>query len=831
MPASPAQGPFFELLTHAPKEGLRLVWALVGHAIAHATNGRPPPKDDVIIIELPGGKRSFPWVGTYLWSRGQARSYAVGSALMALEAWAHRRIEAKEPVDEVLKDVLGPSGTPAAVLLIAVDVLLSHWPLTRDAAVPFLCCPELLTIEHTRPTQERLSGADLPLMAALRPSEPGGQVTLKELQQRPSRQFSLGALLTLLVAEGQEAWREKVTEGLKAARQRLGAYTAGATLTDPAFMAFHAENLVDPANYRETEIVGQNGKPVSALQYVSPAGEETHLRALQASQSETGTHLAIGLVVSKGLRDNQTLTREEIAASLQHVQSLPTEGGEESVYDPELLRAMTATLAMRDGDTAIREQHAPWARGVFDEALRGENDYIPRLRNGLMHNPKAMAVVGLASLWAANRDEADCRALLTAAVEDAATAHGFASAKAILAGADVRMISAVLRCGLAGCIRARRSYDDDEERSQAVRAALEQQRAARVNDELTWLKNGGAEPVWPVFHDEPRRRRRRRSVRLPGGKPDVTAPPVVIVPGETYVDHQAGALWLRGLLDRKDAASRALMPLVVERFAQWTMTLNGAGLGRDDEIDDTPHEWNDAYFRVAAHALPELGVARIGQLIVAPLCGLPDEPFFDVLGDFLRNVDVMYFNDNAIGDADAVGIRATLADRLMASHGWRRVSREASFSIETHIGPAIGVVLFNDYTLTRASCYLPATATRRLGQFVPKLTEVITGGAPSLFVAHLALNLLEVEPQAALVPLALEAASAWVAAHPDNAKFWVDNGIGRRWINWIEKVAALDADVFKAGSENRSKLIVVLDGLVKAGLTSAHRLERSLTAL
>lgn len=85
-------------------------------------------------------------------------------------------------------------------------------------------------------------------------------------------------------------------------------------------------------------------------------------------------------------------------------------------------------------------------------------------------------------------------------------------------------------------------------------------------------------------------------------------------------------LGAHGLLDRKDAVSRALMPLVVERFAQWTMTLNGAGLGRDDEIDDTPHEWNDAYFRVAAHALPELGVARIGQLIVAPLCGLPDEP-------------------------------------------------------------------------------------------------------------------------------------------------------------------------------------------------------------
>src|SRR5262245_18507931 len=122
-----------------------------------------------------------------------------------------------------------------------------------------------------------------------------------------------------------------------------------------------------------------------------------------------------------------------------------------------MLRVMTAMLAMRDGDAATREQHASWARGVFDDALCAESDFTARLRNGLMYNSKAIAVVGLASLLAANRDEADCRALLVAACEDAATAHGFASAKAVLASADARMISAVLRCGLAACIRARRS--------------------------------------------------------------------------------------------------------------------------------------------------------------------------------------------------------------------------------------------------------------------------------------------------------------------------------------------------------------------------------------
>src|SRR5262249_47991001 len=200
--------------------------------------------------------------------------------------------------------------------------------------------------------------------------------------------------------------------GLKAARQRLGPFATSATLADPAFMVYHAENLADPANYREIEIVGRDGNRTTALQYASPAGEQRHLGGLQAGRSEADAHLSIELIVSKGMRDKQTLTHEEIAAAIQRAQALPPEGGKDTVYTAEMLRVMTAMLAMRDGDAATREQHASWARGVFDDALRAESDFTARLRNGLMHNSKAIAVVGLASLCAANSDEADCRALL-----------------------------------------------------------------------------------------------------------------------------------------------------------------------------------------------------------------------------------------------------------------------------------------------------------------------------------------------------------------------------------------------------------------------------------
>lgn len=78
---------------------------------------------------------------------------------MALEAWSHERLERGEDVEAVLRDILGPEGSCAAYLLIALDVLLSHWPATRDALVPFVANPDLLASDRTRLTLERLGGA------------------------------------------------------------------------------------------------------------------------------------------------------------------------------------------------------------------------------------------------------------------------------------------------------------------------------------------------------------------------------------------------------------------------------------------------------------------------------------------------------------------------------------------------------------------------------------------------------------------------------------------------------------------------------------------------
>jgi hypothetical protein len=159
IPASPAQGPFFELLTFAREDGLSLVHRLVDHAISFYAGSRPH-NSVAIVIPFPDGEHAFPWVWSYAWSREGSGSYCVTSALMALEAWGHKQIEAREPFDGVLSEVLGGPGAPAAYLLVAIDLILSHWPNSLEAAVPFLGCPELLCFDRERLARDNFEYPD-----------------------------------------------------------------------------------------------------------------------------------------------------------------------------------------------------------------------------------------------------------------------------------------------------------------------------------------------------------------------------------------------------------------------------------------------------------------------------------------------------------------------------------------------------------------------------------------------------------------------------------------------------------------------------------------------
>ena len=151
--ASPGQGPFFELLEHAPPEGLRLVRAIVEHATTcvrdrYSEERQPFP---CVTIRFPDAAKTFHGgPAIYFWARDRGPSALPTSALMALEAWAHREIERGRSFEEVLRDVMGPDGSSIAFVAVAIDVALSHWRAARDVAWPFVASPEILQLDDAR---------------------------------------------------------------------------------------------------------------------------------------------------------------------------------------------------------------------------------------------------------------------------------------------------------------------------------------------------------------------------------------------------------------------------------------------------------------------------------------------------------------------------------------------------------------------------------------------------------------------------------------------------------------------------------------------------------
>jgi phage tail protein X len=144
------------------------------------------------------------------------------------------------------------------------------------------------------------------------------------------------------------------------------------------------------------------------------------------------------------------------------------------------------------------------------------------------------------------------------------------------------------------------------------------------------------------------------------------------------------------------------------------------------------------------------------------------------------------------------------------------------------LGPAIAVLLFNDYGLLQpAKCYLYAKGIDRLDPFLPVLKEVAESG-PFLFVAIELLNLLEVAPRPEHLLLISAAGKSWLTSNPDDRVFWIDHGVGRRLCSVIEAVLAVDPKLFSTEQPLRKDIDSVLAGLVRLGVPEAHRLEEAL---
>jgi hypothetical protein len=270
---------------------------------------------------------------------------------------------------------------------------------------------------------------------------------------------------------------------------------------------------------------------------------------------------------------------------------------------------------------------------------------------------------------------------------------------------------------------------------------------------------------------------------------------------------------------------------IIRNYSAWTTAANGAGLYKDEEPSNPPREWNDAYFKLMADCVPGIATETVDELALSPINSLPDEPFFDIVTQFLRSLDDVFFNDRGLHEVEAVRIRSVLARRLMTSRGWRQLSGSRSTSIEVHIAPAIAAFFFNDYKrLQPAKCYLFPKGIDRIDSFLPILLTLIENGV-SFFVAHVALNLFEVSAKRTHLQFIIAAARKWLMTYPDLSAFWIDHDMGRRVCSCLTAILNLDPRLFSAHQMLRNDVDWVLAELVRLGVPEAHHLEGALRRL
>lgn len=823
LPASPAQPPFLDLLEFAPAEGLKLVRTLVAEAIAFSTHTRASV-DSGFTIDFGDGPRFFPRADSYLWSRDQSNDYSAASGLKALEAWSQQRLDNGAPVDEVLGDILGPEGSCAAYLLVAVDVLLSHFGVARDVVAPLIADPELLATDRMRRDHDQL---ELGLDQFAVGKEPEGKATLADLKARVSRQVTLLDVVHFYL--GNDPVANRLRDQLGAAVAKLGPIQSHSNWTDARFIARVANNRLQRSNWTD---IGDG-----RLGYRPPAEEAAHLEAMEkqrvAFMRSTEIEARIDLAISRGGEYATAATARD--AVVYAGGDLPNNSDTDVLKSRSTRLITTALLVARDGDDTLLATEEAWVRQVVAITLEESSDRSIGSEDTLRFNRPAIAILALIHLWARSGSESDRNTLIRLATRgDHSAAPAFSAGLGLIQKTEPKLFKAAMRAAFASMIWRWKSYNDEDD-AEHLRFIGERTAAidTAIRAEIAWL-DGETEPSWPAWPEEHPLLRRGSRLQVTGlttpaefEEDEIFDSAVADSSSIIHVNSKAAAQWL-AMVQAVPKGANDWRQEVVRAYVDWTSRMNGLGLPVDIEIDHDPHEWNLHYYALFAERLLDATDASF-EADLKLVTDLPDEPFGKVAQAVIHSADALYFNDRARSAARPAELRTRLAQRVMALQRWKYADDPASSRIDMDSGGIVAKIMlstYNPFNGTRS--YLPAMLFDRVDPLLPALRPLLSGG-PTAFVALCTMNLLLVATRARHLDFLLEATEAWFG-RTQAPGLWIDMGIGRKVVQWFEDAIVQESALLLSAHPLRARIDRTLGRLVSVGVAEAHELELRIEA-
>ena len=835
LPASPGQGPFFDLLENAPAEGLRLIRAIVEHATQwrreqYNEARKPFPR---LSIPFPSGTKSFEgdW-SVYHWGRSIAPSVTVASALMALEAWGHRQIEAGRPFEDVLQEVLGPDGSSVAFVCVAVDLVLSHWPEAADAAWPIVATPEVLEFDDARALRD-LAGVD---RMTLEQEPATWRVKRAELDARPSRRRRLSDQIGHYVFHGKPGQLEALRAALEQARNEIKQRPNdhedpinGLAATE------RAVRMTDAQHWPLVKVRRSDGSEVEVYQFQRDPAEQRLMDEKAERAQANLRHQNVRMRMQAALLDRAKSTEELIAEGIEWAKSQSAkpdpepDGDDDDDYDKEWdQRAVVtaAALAARDYEGADRAEVIGWTLPILQTAATARSKEYPG-SDQIQHNATAIAAVGLLALYLKDQKPSLRDSLLRLAAHQhlsvvAALGRNFTD----LAQVDPRFPRSLIRIVMAASIHRYRA--DNERQNELSRQADRDRIDATITAERIWLDGTGAEPGWPEL--PACRSRPRRGIRLPGGG-EVEDEDVEEARPDQYVDeHRLGAV--AGYLIRFTVGDMpSWVVALAEHLMRWTCEANDPHPENDRDRDNLPLHWNSHFFDFIGILCVALPYDEAVAKFIGPITRFKDEPFHDSMAEFLRGFDRAMQAIDTKKSENPVAVRELLAERIRKSWNYKRLGREKGMTSETHAGDALNAMFYQPHRVAnRGQPSIPSNWAG-LDPNMPTLVNLVVLAPTSGYIATLFLNLIDSSPRAALLPFVVEALQAWCAAYGVDTNFWSEKGFGGRICAWLDRTFSGDATSATILPRVKDDLLKCLDVLIRSGVAQAREIEQRIASL
>lgn len=416
-PPSHVQGPFLYLLQKNEDEGLRLIQTLTNIAVTKWRKQKQNSRYNEIgrtrlpvIIDLPSRQVEY-WgdVNVYCWFRNSSSGpYPVISALMALEVWMEKQIEADRNVEELFEKILLGSNC-VAVLGICLGIALAYPHKCLRAAIPIISSPAVWEMDISRWINDRSNSLRI-LKEFARPSVKWIYELIEERNKRPQRSLEARNLAQLYILSNDESLRLPVKESIAKFTENLPFFYQDETENEEA-IAIIRERMENyqtygkRENYRIKDVGGKH------MIWVEPPEEikkrnEIELNPIFKSQSLLGLFMwAQKTIEQKTTADDMTI--EQAVASVKELQqaedfSLPYENTEWINQRLEAIVGVAAAILIADFEWVQAQNLITWSRDILIAAARMPDTNKAHI---ISSHPKVSAGRGLGMLIA--HDAAD----------------------------------------------------------------------------------------------------------------------------------------------------------------------------------------------------------------------------------------------------------------------------------------------------------------------------------------------------------------------------------------------------------------------------------------